>query len=321
MLRRLKRAFSADRTPSPTTVPQSLEERLASVRYMSGSQFEHFMADVMRGLGYQVRVLGGSGDQGVDVIAQRGGERIAIQCKQYDRPVGNKPIQEVFAGARHHRCTKAIVAAPAGFTKAAVTLARSTGVLLYDAAVIKLEIQKIDTAPGEPPAAAPDMMHGTAPGRIKLEMQYTAPPTLRRGATPRSIDTAKDRAMAAGKGIKRHTVWVGPSNLGTTTVGEEVSFAAELMGTAHLNNSPGMSYTFYRLPDGTFRVLCRGLGKSGRTISMLVPSDMPEAMEHGQRNGFRYGRMTLEEMLAHSFDFGTAYKGMAEKYPDRDWGL
>jgi restriction system protein len=61
------------------------------VRYMSGPQFEGFVAEIMRGLGYRATVLGGSGDQGVDVIATAGKERIAIQCKNYAKPVGNKP--------------------------------------------------------------------------------------------------------------------------------------------------------------------------------------------------------------------------------------
>jgi HJR/Mrr/RecB family endonuclease len=92
-----------------------LTYRLAKVQYMSGSQFEMFVADVMRGLGYRAKVLGGSGDQGVDVIAAAGNERLAIQCKNYKKPVGNKPVQEVYAGARHHRCTAAWVVAPRGY--------------------------------------------------------------------------------------------------------------------------------------------------------------------------------------------------------------
>jgi HJR/Mrr/RecB family endonuclease len=105
----------------PSAIAAALSQRLASVRYMSGTQFEHFVADIMRGLGYRVQVLGGSGDQGVDLIAASGGgERLAIQCKQYARPVGNKPVQEVFAGAKHYRCTAAWVVAPEGFTKGAV---------------------------------------------------------------------------------------------------------------------------------------------------------------------------------------------------------
>ncbi len=314
VLRQLKQAFMEgfrgdrpreDRAVSPAGA--SLEERLAFIRDMSGPQFEHFMADVMRGRGYQVRVLGGSGDQGVDVIAQRGGERIAIQCKLYHRPVGNKPIQEVFAGARHHHCSKAIVVAPAGFTRGAETLARSTGVKLYDEAAIRLEILKIGSAQGEP---ANVWQHSTGT-TMKLTMELPAPG----GAAPRSIDTAEDLALAEGKGMKRHTVRVGRTSPGTI-VGEEVTFTAHCLGTVPFNNNPRSTYTFYRLPDRTFRVLA----KRG-TMTMLVPSDMSEAIERGRPSGWSYGRMTLEEMMAHSFDFGTAYKYLAKNNPYFDWGL
>jgi restriction system protein len=132
------------RKPSSATAA-ALSQRLASVRHMSGTQFEHFVAEAMRRLGYSVQVLGGSGDQGVDLIATRGGgERLAIQCKQYARPVGNKPVQEVFAGAKHHRCTAAWVVAPEGFTRGAVELARSVGVALYDAHSLRAWIRQID---------------------------------------------------------------------------------------------------------------------------------------------------------------------------------
>jgi HJR/Mrr/RecB family endonuclease len=66
---------------SPTAV--ELTRRLETVRYMSGPQLERFVADVLRGLGYRTTVLGDSGDQGVDVVATAGNERLAIQCKNY----------------------------------------------------------------------------------------------------------------------------------------------------------------------------------------------------------------------------------------------
>jgi HJR/Mrr/RecB family endonuclease len=51
--------------------------------------------------------------------------------------VGNRPVQEVFAGARHHRCVEACVVAPGGYTRGAIALARSTGVSLFDADSIR----------------------------------------------------------------------------------------------------------------------------------------------------------------------------------------
>src|SRR5215212_2033141 len=129
----------------PTT-PTALElsRRFEEVRYMSGAQFEIFTADLFKAMGHQVVVLGGAGDQGVDIVVNPRGERVAVQCKNYSKPAGNKPVQEVFAGARHHRCVEAWVVAPAGYTRGAVELAKSTGVSLYDANTIRKWIGEVD---------------------------------------------------------------------------------------------------------------------------------------------------------------------------------
>jgi HJR/Mrr/RecB family endonuclease len=95
-------------------------------------------------MGHRATVLGRSGDQGVDVILDHGGERVAVQCKNYKRRVGNKPVQEVYAGAKHHGCSQAWVVAPAGYTKGAFELARSVGVSLFDADAIQGWIKQVD---------------------------------------------------------------------------------------------------------------------------------------------------------------------------------
>jgi restriction system protein len=129
----------------PTTpTARELALRFEAVRSMSGAQFEVFTADLFRALGHQAVVLGGAGDQGVDVIVNRRGERVAVQCKNHKRPVGNRPVQEVFAGARHHRCVEACVVAPGGYTIGAIALARSTGVSLVDADTVRQLIRKVD---------------------------------------------------------------------------------------------------------------------------------------------------------------------------------
>jgi len=112
-------------------------------------------------------------------------------------------------------------------------------------------------------------------------------------------------------GTKKQTVQVGQKD---GNVGETVAFDADLLGTAKVNGGVeggGMDYTFYRLPDGTFRVLVEGEG-----IAMLVPSDMQEAISRGQRNNYSYGRMTLEEMKAHPYNFGEVYEALMEYHPE-----
>jgi restriction system protein len=127
-----------------TRTAREFMQRFAAVDLMSGVQFEHFVANLFQEMGHRATVLGGSGDQGVDVIFDYFGERVAVQCKNYKRAVGNKPVQEVYAGARYHRCAQAWVVAPAGYTKGAHDLAKSTGVLLFDANGIRQWIKKVD---------------------------------------------------------------------------------------------------------------------------------------------------------------------------------
>src|SRR5215207_3027855 len=129
-----------------TPKAQDLSLALQNVGAMSGGQFEVFVAQVLRALGYRTTVLGGSGDQGVDIVAVSPEGKVAVQCKNYRKPVGNKPVQEVFAGSKHHRCDQAWVVAPAGYTKGAHELAQSVGVSLFDASSLRTWIKRIDDA-------------------------------------------------------------------------------------------------------------------------------------------------------------------------------
>ena len=133
-----------------TPTAKELAARLDAVTLVGGSSsgkhFEILVADLLRAMGHKARVLGGSGDQGVDVVADYNGERVAIQCKNYRKRVGNKPVQEVYAGARHHGCQGAWVVAPAGYTKGAQDLARSTNVSLFEEAHLRRWISGVDKA-------------------------------------------------------------------------------------------------------------------------------------------------------------------------------
>jgi restriction system protein len=127
-----------------TPTARELAGRFEMVRTMGGPRFEFLVADLFRAMGHRVTMLGGPGDQGVDLVVSYHGERVAVQCKNYKRAVGNKPVQEVFAGARHHGCQQAWVVAPAGYTRGAYELARSTGVSLHDASSIRQWIRQVD---------------------------------------------------------------------------------------------------------------------------------------------------------------------------------
>ncbi len=96
----------------------------------NGIDFEYWVADNLRKFGWIASVTQGSGDQGIDVIAENSNGKIGIHCKLYSAAVGNKSVQEAHAGAVHYGLTKAVVLTNSEFTKSARELAKSTGVVL-----------------------------------------------------------------------------------------------------------------------------------------------------------------------------------------------
>lgn len=94
---------------------------------MNGTEFEDYVADRLSRAGWLVRFTPQVGDYGVDLIAEKAGQSVAVQCKRYAKPVGVAAVQEVVSGARHYGCTRAIVVSNQEFTRAAQQLALSHG--------------------------------------------------------------------------------------------------------------------------------------------------------------------------------------------------
>lgn len=78
-------------------------------------------------------------------IAERDGLKAGIQCKLYSSSIGNKAVQEAFAGKSYHSLDATIVMSNAPFTKSAQNLAESTGVILashYDIPGLSAKIER-----------------------------------------------------------------------------------------------------------------------------------------------------------------------------------
>jgi restriction system protein len=108
-------------------------EQVARPRFrksMSPQEFEHYCAAVLQERRWKTRVTRMSGDQGVDIVAEKRGLRIAIQCKKYSKPVGNQAVQEVVAAMAHVGAQRGVVVTTLGYTPAAERLAASNRVLL-----------------------------------------------------------------------------------------------------------------------------------------------------------------------------------------------
>ena len=93
-------------------------------------EFELFCANMLSELGWNARATKGSGDQGVDVIAEKEDLKLVLQCKKYSSPVGNKAVQEIYAGQKHELADFAAVVTNSTYTKSAKQLASTCGVFL-----------------------------------------------------------------------------------------------------------------------------------------------------------------------------------------------
>jgi restriction system protein len=118
---------------------------------MSGSQFEYYVASLLRHQGYAAQVTKASGDFGVDIVARRASDVLAVQAKRYASAVGRQAVSDVVAAMAHYDCTQAMVVTNRYFTTDAKTLAQSTRCRLVDRSELSEWIRDIQ---GESAAAA-----------------------------------------------------------------------------------------------------------------------------------------------------------------------
>lgn len=105
---------------------------MSEIDNMDGTRFETFVAELFTNLGYRAENTKLSGDQGVDVIAKKGNQILAIQAKHYNQAVGNHAIMEVVGGAKLYNATLCYVVTNNYFTKSAKELAAANNVILWD---------------------------------------------------------------------------------------------------------------------------------------------------------------------------------------------
>ncbi len=100
---------------------------------MEGHDFEYYCADVLKANGFlEVEVTKGSGDFGADILCEKDGITYAIQCKCYDKPIGVKAVQEVYAGRDFYDRMVGAVMTNQYFTQPAVELAGKLNIMLWD---------------------------------------------------------------------------------------------------------------------------------------------------------------------------------------------
>lgn len=127
----------SDSNLSFSSLPNPIDDRIRMYNgkydYMEGHDFEQFCAKLLKANGFSnVYVTPGSNDQGIDILAEKLGVKYAIQCKRYSSDVGNKAVQEVFAGKSYYNCHVGVVLTNRYFTQSAKELAEKTQIFLWN---------------------------------------------------------------------------------------------------------------------------------------------------------------------------------------------
>ncbi|MET7951871.1 restriction endonuclease [Micromonospora sp. NPDC005324] len=111
------------------------ERNIAVTDSMTGTEFEHFIARLMRRSGFRrVAVSGKSGDMGCDVVGYApDGRKVVVQCKRYSSKLTSPDVQWFAGTARDiHRADVPLLVTTAHVTNPARDVAKLCNITLVD---------------------------------------------------------------------------------------------------------------------------------------------------------------------------------------------
>ena len=119
---------------------------ILSVDDMDGTDFEFFCADLLRANGFSnIRITPGSGDQGIDLLAEKDDVKWGFQCKRWNQNthIGNDVVLKTAGARNYYGCDIVAVLSTTTFTAQAETAAKQTRVLLWGPDKLNKLIEKM----------------------------------------------------------------------------------------------------------------------------------------------------------------------------------
>lgn len=109
------------------------DRRISRMDELEGHEFEFFCADLLKAQGFiDVEVTRGSGDFGVDILAEKDGVTYAVQCKRHTAPVGVETVLCTYGGLAYYERMVGVIMTNQYFTAPAVEAAKKLRILLWD---------------------------------------------------------------------------------------------------------------------------------------------------------------------------------------------
>jgi restriction system protein len=90
------------KTPTPSITMKEIDK-------MTGIEFENFVGELYKAMGYKTEVTQASNDYGADVIVTKDQIKTVIQVKNYKNPVGLGAVQEVNTAKGHYKADEAMI--------------------------------------------------------------------------------------------------------------------------------------------------------------------------------------------------------------------
>ncbi len=116
---------------------KQLDAKYSLNNITTGPQFELYLTNLFKELGYQAKHSGKAGDQGADLILKKKNYVYAVQAKYYTDNLSNTPVQEVVGSLKYYNANQGVVITNSSFTKGARKLAKANNVILIDGEDLK----------------------------------------------------------------------------------------------------------------------------------------------------------------------------------------
>ena len=119
---------------------------VARLREIDPTMFEHYVANLLKRHGFSgAKVCGASGDRGVDIVAYKDGQKIAVQCKRYGsaNKVSSPEIQQFVGSMKIYKAGRGLFVTTSTFTREARAIASEQQIDLIGEIALARMIDKV----------------------------------------------------------------------------------------------------------------------------------------------------------------------------------
>lgn len=115
---------------------QSIEEKFEQIAKMDKTQFVIYVARLFSRKGYQVKLTPVFDNYGIDMLVEKMGVIIAVQCVLASRVLCESDVQPVVEGQSHYSVSQAMVLTNMYFDRTAVDFAKTNKISLVDRVIL-----------------------------------------------------------------------------------------------------------------------------------------------------------------------------------------